>query len=406
MYLTAGAYWSIIKRMQLVSLLRQTGDINMKIMHISDLHLGKKLNEFSLIEDQRYILDRILDIADEEDPYAVVIAGDVYDKAVPPSEAVTLFDNFLVELTRREKCVFIISGNHDSAERISFGGRLMDRAGVYVSRVFDGDISPVRLSDEYGDVCFWLLPFIRPVNVKLCPEYEDEQIQSYEDAVKAVISHMDIDPTERNVLVAHQFVTGAQRSDSESFNVGGLDKVGAEVFNAFDYTALGHIHKPQDAGKNVRYCGTPLKYSLSEAGQEKSVTVVELHEKGSVDVRVVPLVPLHDLRELRGTYEELMTRDNYAGTAVDDYIYVTLTDDTDVPNVINKLRSVYRNVMDVRYDNSRTRAGQGSIPARSREHRTPAEIFGELFEKMNGKKMTPEQEKIAQDIFEEIGGDI
>ena len=316
----------------------------MKIMHISDLHLGKKLNEFSLIEDQRYILDRILDIADEEDPYAVVIAGDVYDKAVPPAEAVTLFDNFLVELTRRKKYVFIISGNHDSAERISFGGRLMDRAGVYVSHVFDGDISPVRLSDEYGDVCFWLLPFIRPVNVKLCPEYEDEQIQSYEDAVKAVISHMDIDPAERNVLVAHQFVTGAQRSDSESFNVGGLDNVSAEVFNAFDYTALGHIHKPQDVGRCVRYCGTPLKYSLSEAGQEKSVTVVELHEKGSVDVRAVPLVPLHDLRELRGTYEELMTRDNYAGTAVDDYIYVTLTDDTDVPNVINKLRSVYRNV--------------------------------------------------------------
>lgn len=253
----------------------------MKFIHLSDLHLGKRVNDFSMIEDQRYIITKILQIIDTEQPDAVLIAGDVYDKSVPSVEAVTLLDFFLVRIASRNLDVFIIAGNHDSPERISFGGRLMERSGVHFAPVYGGKAEPVTLRDEFGEVNFYLLPFLKPAVVRNL--FPDRNISTYTDALSAAVDKMEIESTKRNVLVAHQFVTGAVRSDSEEISVGGADNVDVSVFDGFDYVALGHIHRPQQVGvKTVRYCGTPLKYSFSEANQEKSVTVVEMGEKGDI----------------------------------------------------------------------------------------------------------------------------
>ena len=287
----------------------------MKFIHLSDLHLGKRVNEISMTDDQSYILTQIIDIINAEHPDAVVIAGDVYDKSVPPAEAVTLFDGFLCRLAERKLPVLIISGNHDSPERLAFGGRLMEGAGIHLSPVYDGKVEPVTLSDSHGDVHFWLLPFVKPAHVKRY--FPDAGIESYTDALRTAVEHMGVDFTARNVLVTHQFVTGAATCESEEISVGGSDNVDISVFGGFDYVALGHLHGPQNILSNrIRYCGTPLKYSFSEAGHHKSVTVVELGEKGSLHLQTIPLNPRHDLREIRGTFAELTDKSFYQGTAV------------------------------------------------------------------------------------------
>jgi exonuclease SbcD len=346
----------------------------LKLIHLSDLHLGIRVNEFSMTEDQKYILGRIAEITEEEKPDAVIIAGDIYDKTVPPAEAVQLFDDFLFRLSLSVSCVFVISGNHDSPERIAFGSRLIDKSGIYLSPVYDGKVTPVSLKDEYGTVNFFMLPFVRPSSVRRF--FPDENTETYTEAVRTAVSHMDIPAGDRNILITHQFVTGSVRSDSEDISVGGTDNVDATVFEAFDYTALGHIHGPQNVGKEtVRYCGTPLKYSFSEAGQEKSVTVAELKEKGNISIRTVPLLPLHDMREIRGTYMELMQKKTYENTRTDDYLRVILTDEEDVPDAVMKLRTVYPNIMRLDYDNTRTRTVDVSEGTAYTEKRTPLELF-------------------------------
>ena len=272
--------------------------------HLADLHIGKKLYEFSMIEDQRFILEQILGILEEEKVDGVLVAGDVYDKPVPAAEAVQLLDDFLTGLASCGIKVFLISGNHDSAERLAFGARLFGEAGVYVSRIYDGTVRKITLRDEYGEADVHLLPFIKPSMVRHF--WEEEETETFQDAVRTAIHHMEVDPSRRNVLVAHQFVTGAGTCESEELLVGGLDQVDASLFADFDYVALGHIHSPQKIGREtLRYCGTPLKYSFSEADQEKSVTIVELREKGDVRLSVRPLRPLHDLRQIRGSYMEV-----------------------------------------------------------------------------------------------------
>ena len=373
----------------------------MKIVHLSDLHLGKKVNEFSMLEDQEYILREILRVIGAERPEAVIIAGDVYDKPVPPAEAVRLFDDFLTRLAERKLQVFIISGNHDSAERIAFGGRLMAPSGVHVSPAFAGDVRPVTLRDEFGEVCFWMLPFIRPANVRAA--YEDAEIGSYTDAVRTAVEHMDIDPEKRNILITHQFVTGAGRSDSEDISVGGSDNVDASVFDGFDYVALGHIHGPQNIGsERIRYCGTPLKYSFSEKDHIKSVTVAELGKKGSLAVRQVPLKPRHDLREIRGTYAELTLRQNYEGTETDDYLRAVLTDEEDVPDAMARLRTIYPNIMRLEYDNTRTRASVPAGGAENAERKSEMELLAEFFERQNGQPMSEAQRALAGSILEQL----
>ena len=374
----------------------------MKLIHLSDLHLGKRVNEFSMLEDQQYILSEILRIIDAEQPDGILIAGDVYDKTVPSAEAVALLDDFLVRLAKRDLQIFLISGNHDSPERMAFGGRLMEGSGVHLSPVYDGRVRPITLTDVYGTVNIYLLPFVKPAHVRRC--FPEREITTYTDALAIAIEAMGVDQTERNVLVTHQFVTGAARCDSEELSVGGTDNVDASVFDPFDYVALGHIHGPQRVGREtVRYCGTPLKYSFSEAGHQKSVTVVELEAKGAVSVRTVPLVPLRDLVELRGTYEELTFRGFYEGTSYQkDYVHITLTDEEDIPDAMRKLQIIYPNLMKLDYDNRRTRAGACLDGAEDAEQKSPLELLEEFYEKQNGRPMGEEQQAFAWAWMERI----
>ena len=374
---------------------------NMKLIHLSDLHIGKRLNEFSLLEDQVYILDRIVEIIDVEKPDAVLIAGDVYDKAVPSAEAVQVFDDFLFRLSAKKLHVFVISGNHDSPERIAFGGRLMDRSGIHMSPVYHGEIAPVTLRDEYGEADIYMLPFVKPAHVRRY--YPDAEIESYTDAVRVALSEAVGDETRRSVLVTHQFVTGAMRSDSEEISVGGSDNVDASVFDGFDYVALGHIHGPQSITKEtVRYSGTPLKYSFSEMDHVKSVTVAELREKGDVEIRTIPLVPMRDLKEIRGRFEEITAKDFYSEIKTDDYFHIVLTDEEDIPNALGMLRIIYPNLMKLEYDNQRTRRINMIDNSETVETKSPIELFCELYEKQNNRAMSDEQSEYILRLIEEI----
>ena len=374
----------------------------MKLIHLSDLHLGKRVNEFSMLEDQRYILGEILKIIDREQPQGVLIAGDVYDKSVPPTEAVALLDDFLAALAGRAVPVFLISGNHDSPERIAFGGRLMARSGVHLAPVYHGTVTPITLTDAHGPVNLYLLPFLKPTHVRRF--FPEREISTYTDALATAIEAMGVDPTARNVLVTHQFVTGATRCDSEEISVGGSDNVDVSVFDPFDYVALGHIHGPQQVGREgVRYCGTPLKYSFSEAGHKKSVTVVELEEKGNLTVRTVPLVPQRDLVELRGTYEELTFRGFYQGTGYpEDYVHITLTDEEDIPDAVRKLRVIYPYLMKLDYDNRRTRTEMSLEGAQDVQQKSPLELLEEFYQQQNGQPMGQEQQAFARGLMEQI----
>lgn len=374
----------------------------MKFLHLADLHLGKRVNGFSMLEDQAYILRQILTILDDERPDGVLIAGDVYDKPVPPTEAVELLDGFLTELCARGVPVLLISGNHDSPERLAFGGRVMDSCGVHIAPVYGGTVAPVVLRDEFGPVSVWLLPFLKPAHVRRW--FPDAQIESYTDAVAEAIAHMDIDKSTRNVLVTHQFVTGGARSGSEELSVGGTDNVDSRVLAPFDYVALGHLHGAQQIDRpTIRYAGSPLKYSFSEASQRKSATIVTLGEKGAVDVRTVPLTPLRDLREIRGSYDELTARSFYEHTTYrSDYLHLILTDEQDVYDAVGRLRAIYPYLMTLDYDNARTRAaGTVAVPA-AMEQRTPLELFEALYLQQNNQPMSDEQRAFAAQLMEEI----
>ncbi len=374
----------------------------MKFLHLADLHLGKRVNRFSMLEDQAHILRQILAILDDEQPDGVLIAGDVYDKSVPSVEAVGLLDGFLTELRARGVPVLLISGNHDSPERLAFGGRVMDSCGIHISPVYDGALAPVTLHDEFGPVHVWLLPFVKPAHV--CRWFPDADIESYTDAVAEAVAHMDIDTAARNVLVTHQFVTGGARSGSEELSVGGTDNVDSGVFAPFDYVALGHLHGAQHIGREtIRYAGSPLKYSFSEARQHKSVTVVTLGEKGDVQVRTVALTPLRELREIRGSYDELTARSFYEHTTYrSDYLHLILTDEQDVFDAISRLRTIYPYLMTLDYDNARTRAAGGmSVPAWM-ERRTPLELFEALYQRQNHQPMSEVQRAYIAQIMEQI----
>lgn len=373
----------------------------MKFIHLSDLHLGKRVNEFSMIEDQKYILNIILKIIDNESPDGVILAGDIYDKSVPSVEAVQLFDDFLVKLSERNIYVFVISGNHDSPERIAFGSRIMNAKNIYLSPVYNGEVTPITMVDSYGELNVYLLPFIKPPHVRKF--FENEEIVTYTDALRTAVNHMNVDTEQRNILVTHQFVTGAKTSDSEEISVGGADNVDVNVFKDFDYVALGHIHGPQRISSDtVRYCGTPLKYSFSEEKHEKSVTVVEMNEKGYVNIRTVALNPLRDMRTVKGSYDEIICKDFYKNTNTDDYIQIILTDDNYIYNAIGKLRTVYPNIMKLEYDNKRTKTVTAISAEKNIENKSPLELFSEFYEKQNNQTLSSEQHKYLEKIIEEI----
>lgn len=374
----------------------------MKFLHLADLHLGKRVNGFSMLEDQAHILRQILAILDDEQPDGVLIAGDVYDKSVPSVEAVELLDGFLTELRARGVPVLLISGNHDSPERLAFGGRVMDSCGIHISPVYDGALAPVTLQDAFGPVHVWLLPFVKPAHVRRW--FPDADIESYTDAMAEAVAHMDIDTAARNVLVTHQFVTGGTRSGSEELSVGGTDNVDSGVFAPFDYVALGHLHGAQHIGREtIRYAGSPLKYSFSEARQHKSVTIVTLGEKGDVQVRTVALTPLRELREIRGSYDELTARSFYEHTTYrSDYLHLILTDEQDVFDAMSRLRTIYPYLMTLDYDNACTRAAGGmSVPAET-ERRTPLELFEALYQRQNHRPMSEVQRAYIAQLMEQI----
>ena len=495
----------------------------MKLIHLSDLHLGKRVNEFSMLEDQEYILKEIVQIVQEQQPDAVLISGDIYDRAVPPTEAVILFDDFLVRLLEcrsasdRQVQVFVISGNHDSAERIAFGGRIMQHQGVHMAPVYNGHVEPITLQDEYGNVNIYMLPFIKPANVRryldingnpvkavpaesspahdkavglqsieskaaassseaqlpvslsasstfsislsgsadsemsssvdMFPDPEEGKTslpQTYTEAVLAALRQMHVDPASRNILMTHQFVIGARRSDSEEISVGGTDSVSADIFDDFDYVALGHLHRPQNVGSpRIRYCGTPLKYSFSEADDCKSVTVVCLgdkinkmaeketvaeketgtetetetdleaeegtawQERCALSVQTIPLHPLRDMRQIRGSYDDIMLRSSYSGTNCSDYMHITLTDVQDIPDAVNKLRIIYPNLMKMDYDNTRTRSDPEAAPRADEEssRKSPMELFEDFYQLQNGQPMNEEQKAYLLKIIESIWED-
>lgn len=377
------------------------GDQFMKLIHLSDLHLGKRVYEYSMTEDQEYILRQIIGIIDIEKPDGVIIAGDIYDKSVPPAEAVTLFDSFLSELCNRKIKVFCISGNHDSPERIAFGSKIMDGSGIYMSPVYNGVVQPISLQDDYGEVNIYMLPFIKPVHVRHI--FDDDSITTYNDAVSRAVSEMNVDTDKRNILITHQFVTGSVRTESEELSVGGTDNVDASVFDKFDYVALGHLHAPQNCGKNtVRYCGTPLKYSFSEAKDQKSVTIVEMSGKGDTTYRTAELVPLHDMKEIKGKYSEIVKMDYYSGTTFqEDYLHITLTDEQDIPDAAGRLRAIYHNLMKLDYDNLRTRA-DNTVFAANVEKKSPIRLLEEFYKLRNNNEMNEEQKAYAKKLIEEI----
>lgn len=374
----------------------------MKIMHLSDLHLGKRVNEFSMLEDQIYILNEIINIIDEQKPKVIILAGDIYDKPIPPAEAIEIFDDFLYKLSKRGSAVFIISGNHDSPERIAFGSRLFDKSGIYLSPVYNGKISPICIDDKYGKVNFYMLPFIKPVHVRRF--FPDAEVYTYTDALSTVISDMHIDTAQKNILITHQFVTGSSRTESEDVSVGGSDNVDADIFKDFDYVALGHIHRSQCCDSEyIRYCGTPLKYSFSESKDIKSITMLDIKEKGNIELDFIPLTPLRDMVEIKGSYNELMLKSFYENTSLtDDYVHITLTDEEDIPDVITKLRVVYKNIMKLDYDNQRTKKSSEINLINDMDSKSPLELFDTFYELQNGKHLSDTQRVFLKNIIEEI----
>lgn len=372
----------------------------MRFLHLADLHIGKRVNGFSMIEDQKFVFEQVYNVIENEKIDGIIMAGDIYDKPVPSAEAVKLFDEMLTRLVFINLPIFVISGNHDSAERIGFGSDILSVAKVYMSRVYNGNLQKIELEDDYGKINVYLLPFIKPATVKNI--YKEAEIKDYDDALEYVLSQEKIDETKRNVIVSHQFVTGAMRSESEEVSVGGLDNVSVENYKAFDYVALGHIHRAQQMGReSARYAGTLLKYSFSEEKHNKSMTIVDLKEKGNIEIKEIPVKPLHDLKTIKGKFSKITSEEFYKELKKEDYYRAVLTDEDDILNAIGKLKSIYPNLMSMEYDNTRTRSYSVVDNVETVEAKSPLEHFEEFFEKQNGRKMSEKQRNYLLEILGE-----
>lgn len=372
----------------------------MRFLHLADLHIGKRVNGFSMIEDQKFVFEQVYNVIENEKIDGIIMAGDIYDKPVPSAEAVKLFDEMLTRLVSINLPIFVISGNHDSAERIGFGSDILSAAKVYMSRVYNGNLQKIELEDDYGKINVYLLPFIKPATVKNI--YKEAEIKDYDDALEYVLSQEKIDKTKRNVIVSHQFVTGALRSESEEVSVGGLDNVSVENYEAFDYVALGHIHRAQQMGReSARYAGTLLKYSFSEEKHNKSMTIVDLKEKGNIEIKEIPVKPLHDLKTIKGKFSKITSEEFYKELKKEDYYRAVLTDEDDILNAIGKLKSIYPNLMSMEYDNTRTRSYSVVDNVETGETKSPLDYFEKFFEKQNGRKMSEKQRNYLLEILGE-----
>lgn len=373
----------------------------MKFLHLSDLHLGKNLNGFSLYQDQAYILHQVVQIAQNEQIEAVIIAGDIFDKSVPNSQAIQLFDEFLTSWAELNLPVFIISGNHDNAQRVAFGANLFKQNNIFISPVYNGNISPITLEDNFGKINFYLLPFLKPTTVRNF--FPDEEITSYNQAIEVALKNISLNTNERNILIAHQFVTGAYICDSEDIVVGGIDNIDANLFQDFDYVALGHLHTPQTIlRKSIRYCGTLLKYSFSEINQEKSLTIVDFFTKNDINIKTISLSPLHDMRKLKGSYADLTLKSNYEHTNTTDYLAIILTDEEDIPDAINRLRSIYPNIMQLSYENTRTNTAKQLANIDIHNLKSPLTLFKEFYTQQNNQDLNTEQNAILEELIHDI----
>ena len=372
----------------------------MRFLHISDLHLGKRVYEYSMLEEQKNALWQVLSIVDEKNIEGLFIAGDIYDKSIPTIEAIELFDSFLVELSNRNIDVYIISGNHDSPERVGFGADFFKSKRIYISKAYDGNIQYVDKEDLYGKIRIHLIPFLKPANVRRF--HQEMEIADYNSAIRTVVEDIKLCEDGRNVVLVHQFITGAVRSQSEESFLGGMDNIEYDLFDEFDYVALGHIHKSQAMGRQqVRYSGALVKYALDEINQVKSMTLVEIKGKGEVEIETIPIKPIHDMRRIEGTYMELTDRNNYVNTKVDDYLHVVLKDEEDVPDALRKLRVIYPNILKLEYDNTRTRLKNSVIEGKGVRRKEPMEYIEELFRKQNNEDMTSEQAAVLKNIMED-----
>lgn len=395
----------------------------MRFIHLADLHIGKRVHEFSMLSEQEHILEQILDYVKQYQPDGVLIAGDVYDRSVPGAEAIRLFDRFLACLHNTGTHVFLISGNHDSGERLKFAGSILEESNVYVAGGYEGDLKYITLDDQYGAAVVWLLPFVRAAEVRAELEKEEAVLEKNSEKTEQATQTIDVllkkhfypalesgkfAETTRHILVAHQFVTWkgeAEQSDSECHSVGGVDEVDAALFYDFDYVALGHLHCAQKMGREtVRYAGSPLKYSFSEVHQKKSVTLVELKEKGNVEIKLLPLIPLHEMRKIKGPLAALISKEVVDVAPADDYIHATLTDEEELYDALGQLRAVYPNLMRLEFENSRTKAMQemdgATVPWKET---STLSLFAEFYEQQNGVSMSAEEEALLLQFLEKGG---
>ena len=378
----------------------------MKIMHLGDLHIGKSLGDFDLYEDQKYILEQILNLIKEKSVDVLLIAGDVYDKAIPGEKSVQLLDYFLKRLVETGIKTYMISGNHDSDERLNFGSSLFESNNIYINSKFNGILKRYSLYDKFGELNIYLLPFVKASQVQHF--FPEEKIDSYDMAVRTIIKHSDFDVGKRNILVAHQFVAGKDDPEiagSEGLsvhNVGMVEKIGYGSLAEFDYVALGHIHSPQAVGlKHIRYCGSPLKYSLSEVNNNKSVPIITFKDKGEVLVEFAPLIPMRDIRHLRGNIKNLLDKKNIS--MENDFIYATLTNEDIVNDAMGIFREYYPNTVKIDYDNSHTKEIENVDITRITQNKTFDELIRDFYMQMYSCDMGEEELEIMKWAAKEAG---
>lgn len=380
----------------------------MKILHLADLHLGKILQEQSLIEDQEYMLKEIINIIKVEKVQVLLISGDVYDRSVPPTEAVNLLDNFLKILIKDLKIkVFIISGNHDSKDRLGFGNKIFEDEGLYIESKYNGRLKKVRLEDEYGPLNIYMLPFIKPVEVKKF--FEDDLENNYDLAINKIIEKEEIDKSERNIIMVHQFVTAGnvkpERTESEVLSLGGIENVDVSNFKSFDYVAIGHVHRPQKIGRDTaRYAGTILKYSFSEINHNKSIPIIDIKEKGNITINLLPLKPLRDMREIKGPIEELIKEENYKEGNLEDYIKAIITNEEPVYDAIGKIKKIYPNTLKLEIQNSKTINSntEQNINLEEVKKKSELELFSDFYKLQNNLDLNEKQKEIVKNIISEV----
>lgn len=380
----------------------------MKILHLADLHLGKILQEQSLIEDQEYMLKEIIKIIKNEDIGAVLISGDVYDRSVPPAEAVNLLDNFLKILIKELKIkVFIISGNHDSKDRLGFGSKIFEDEGLYIESKYNGNLRKIEIEDEYGKLNIYMLPFIKPVEVK--QYFEDDLENNYNTAINKIIKKEKINKEERNIILVHQFVTAGtvepERSESEILTLGGIENVDVSNFDDFDYVAIGHVHRPQKIGRDTaRYAGTMLKYSFSEINHNKTVPIIDFKEKGNIEINLKELAPIRDMREIKGPIEELLKKENYEKGNINDYIKAIITNEETVYDAIGQIRRIYPNTLKLEIRNSKTinSVEEQNLNLEKVKKKSELELFSDFYKSQNNVDLDENQKEIIKDIISEV----